>query len=360
MAYTTIDDPSQYFQTVLYSGNGSTQSITNDGNSDLQPDWLWFKNRNDTQVHQLFDTSRGIANSLRSNSTDAENTDDPNDRLTAINSDGFSLGADGNPNNGSNTYVCWQWKCNGGTTTTNDASATGVGNQDSTHQANTTSGFSIITYSPPSNQVGTMAHGLGAVPHVMIVKCRSTNGERWEVYHHKNTSAPETDHLGLSETDATVDSTHTWNDTAPTSTIFTVGSSGALNEVSKTYVAYLFTEIQGYSKFGKYEGNGSANGPFINTGFKPAWVMIKRTDSSNSWTIRDSKRSTFNVMQKSLFADLTNAEADSSNYDFDFLSNGFKQRNANGIDNANGGTYVYLAFAEYPFVSSKGVPITAR
>ena len=359
MAYTTIDDPSAHFQTVTYSGNGSTQSITNDGNSDLQPDWLWFKNRNDTQVHQLFDTNRGIANSLRSNGDDVENTDDPNDRLTAINSDGFSLGDDGNPNNGSNTYVCWQWKANGGTTTTNDASATSVGSIDSVYQANTTAGFSIVTYTG-TGSIGSLAHGLGAVPHVMIVKNRSKSaGESWTVYHHKNTSAPETENLQLNTTNATSDTDAPWNDTAPTSTVFTVKNDDVTNDSGETFVGYFFTEIQGYSKFGSYTGNGNADGPFVYLGFKPAWVMAKRTDSgSSNWMMFDSKRDTFNVMDSYVVAHDAQAEAD---YPFiDFLSNGFKWRHTSGHANADGGTYIYMAFAEHPFVSSKGVPVTAR
>ena len=178
MAYTTIDDPSAYFQTALYTGNGSDgYSITNDGNSDLQPDLLWFKCRNDTQIHQVFDSNRGIANSLRTNGTDAEDTDSPNDRLTAINSDGFTLGDDGNPNTNTNTYVCWQWKANGGTTSSNTS-----GSITSTVQANTTSGFSIITYTGNATDDATFGHGLGAVPHFIIIKRRnSTNA--WTVYH---------------------------------------------------------------------------------------------------------------------------------------------------------------------------------
>ena len=350
MAYTTIDDPSAHFQTVLYSGNGSTQSITNSGNSDLQPDWLWFKNRNDTQVHQLFDTNRGIANSLRSNGTDAENTDSPNDRLTAINSDGFSLGDDGNPNNGSNTYACWQWKANGGTTSSNSN-----GSITSTVQANTTAGFSIVTYTG-TGSTATVGHSLGVVPSMIIIKSRNTSGRHWSVYHG---SLGATKYVYLDDTDAAITSASRFNDTAPTSSVFTVHTDGDVNGSGTNHVAYCFVEKQGYSKFGSYTGNGNADGAFVYTGFRPAWVMAKRFDNSNSWTIRDSTRSSINVMQKSLFADLNNAESDSSDYNFDFLSNGFKQRNANGIDNANGGTYLYMAFAEHPFVSSEGVPATA-
>ena len=176
MAYTTIDDPSAHFQVKIYSGNGSTQTLTNDGNSDLQPDLLWFDNRNDTQVSQVFDTSRGIANSLRSNDTDAENTDSPNDRLTAINSDGFSLGDDGNPNNGSNTYVCWQWKANGGTVA-NDTN----GDITTSVQANQTAGFSIATYTGNGGSNQSLGHGLGGDPEFVIFKDRDSSSA-WRVF----------------------------------------------------------------------------------------------------------------------------------------------------------------------------------
>ena len=356
MAYTTIDDPSKFFQTALYTGTGSTRNVTNDGNSDLQPDWVWIKSRNTTSNHNLFDSTRGVTKRLRSNDTDNEDT---LDAFSHFLSDGFTI--TGSPlNDGSATWVAWQWKANGGTTTTNDSSSTGVGNQDSVHQANTTSGFSIVTYTGDSS-VGTMAHGLGAVPHVMIVKCRSDDGERWETYHHENTAAPETDHLELSATDATVDSAHTWDDTAPTSTIFTVGNSGATNEDSKTYVAYLFTEIQGYSKFGSYTGNANASGPFIYTGFKPAWLLLKRTDSAGNWVLIDNKRDDFNLAGLDLNSDSNAVENSSTTYyGVDLLSNGFKLRNANGETNGSSTTHVYMAFAESPFVSSEGVPTTAR
>ena len=369
MAYTTIDDPSAYFHIQLYTGNNlTTQTITNNANAgDFQADWLWIKNRDDIEQHHLMDSNRGANKFLHSNASDDEREGSYNgghNDINAFGSNGFTITSNGSGdelNFGTRTYVAWQWKANGGTTTTNDASATGVGNQDSTHQANTTSGFSIVTYSPPSNQVGTMAHGLGAVPHVMIVKCRSTDGERWEVYHHKNTSAPETDHLGLSETDATVDSTHTWNDTSPTSTIFTVGSSGATNEVSKTYVAYLFTEIQGYSKFGSYTGNFNSDGTFVYTGFKPAFLILKNIDDSGStanWYMFDNKRDTDNVVQNIIHPNANDAASDSAVCDF--LSNGFKFRTADNAWNGNGDDYIYIAFAEHPFVSSGGVPVTAR
>ena len=333
MAYTTINDPSAYFQITLYTGNGGTQSITNGGNSDLQPDWLWIKDRDDTYKHLLVDSVRGATKHLSSINEAAEVDNTAN--VTSFASDGFALSSDGNVNANADNYVAWQWK------------------------ESATAGFDIVGYTG-NGSARTISHSLSAVPSMMIVKSRSVADKPWAIYHHKNTSAPATDFLSLNNTNATADSSAYWNDTAPTSSVFTVGTTNDVNQNGTTYIAYLFSEVKGFSKFGSYTGNGNADGPFSYTGFKPAWIMIKRTDSANSWTIRDSKRSTFNVMQKSLFADLNNAESDSADYNFDFLSNGFKQRNANGIDNASGGTYIYMAFAESPFVTSTGIPTTTR
>jgi len=356
MAYTTIDDPSAHFQTVTYSGNGSTQSITNDGNSDLQPDWLWFKNRNDTQVHQLFDTTRGIAKALRSNDTDAENTDDPNDRLTAINSDGFSLGDDGNPNNGSNTYVCWQWKANGGTTSSNDD-----GSYTSTVQANTTAGFSIVKYGDASSfsasSPATVGHGLGAVPKWILIK--NLDGARSWGIHHVSNGAGKIIYLDL--TNAVASSTGFDNGTLPTSSVFTVNTLNVANGNNLEYIAYCFAEIQGYSKFSSYLGNANADGPFVYTGFKPAFVIIKNTADSADWTMWDTTRFPNNAQNVQLYPNLSNAEdSPSTSTVLDMLSNGFKIRGTNNKINGSSDTMIYMAFAEHPFVSSKGVPVTAR
>ena len=354
MAFTTIDDPSEYFETVLWTGNATGRNIA----VNFQPDFVWTRNRDDATFHLLYDSTRGAGKALRSNSTNDESSV-ASDEITAFISTGFTIGTGDDVNANTEKILAWNWKANGGTTTTNDASATSVGNQDSVYQANTTAGFSIVTWDGVS-QVGTMAHGLSAVPHVMIVKCRSTDGERWETYHHKNTSAPETDHLELSSTDATVDSTHTWNDTAPTSTIFTVNNSGALNENSKTYVAYLWSEKQGYSKFGGYTGNGSTDGTFVYTGFAPAWLMVKCTSGTKGWHIHDSKRPSYNPATNKLSAESNSVEGTGSEFTLDLLSNGFKCRSGDNEQNGDGDTYVYMAFAESPFTSSEGVPATAR
>ena len=355
MAYTTIDDPSAYFQTVLYSsdGGGGSITVTNDGNSDLQPDWLWIKVRNGTNNHNTFDTSRGIANRLKPNTTDAEDGSSG----VSVSSDGFATGTslgDINNTSGANNYVAWQWKANGGTTTS--VSASGAVNAG-THQANTTAGFSIVTYTGEDNSGDTVTHGLGAVPHFIIIKNRD-NSSNWVVYHHKNTSAPETDHLLLNVQNATSDSNNIFSDTAPTSTVFTVGTNGDTGDAD-AYVAYCFTEIQGYSKFGSYTGNGNADGPFIYTGFKPAFFIVKRTDASGeNFVLRDNKVSPINPVNAYVVANDSRAEA--NHYAVDLLSNGFKVRTSESGHNHNGGTYIYMAFAEHPFVSSEGVPTTAR
>ena len=358
MAYTTIDDGSAYFQTKLYTGTGSSNSVTNDGNSDLQPDFIWIKERDGTGQHGAFDSSRGVQKELKIDEDGAEST--ASQSVTAFNSDGFTVGTAGDYNGSDNSQVAWQWKANGGTTTTNDASSTGVGSIDSVYQANTSAGFSIVSYTG-TGSAGTIAHGLGAVPSWMVVKNRSkSGGEGWMVYHQGNTSAPETEHLQIHNTNATSDNDIAWNDTAPTSTVFSVKDDDSTNDSGETHIAYLWTDIQGYSKFGDYIGTGNDDGPFVYTGFKPAWLMIKRT-TANAWGIYDSARGVFNEITMNLDADRTDAENTATNYDdLDFLSNGFKLREENDDINASGGTYIYMAFAEHPFVSSKGVPATAR
>ena len=356
MAYTTIDDPSQYFQTKIYTGNGSSQSLTFDGNSDMQPDWLWTKSRGDNSDPIMRDSSRGIANRLLVHATDAEGGATG---TTSFDSDGFSLDSTGTVNANTQTFVAWGWKANGGTTTTNDASATSVGTIDSVYQANTTAGFSIVTHTG-TGSAGTIAHGLGAVPKWMLIKRRTGTAENWCNYHASNTSAPATDVFFLNTNDATADTDSVWNDTDPTSTVFSVKDGGAVNESGGTYVTYLFTPIQGYSKFGSYTGNGDADGPFVYTGFKPAWVMIKNTSASANWHIYDNKRDAINVVETALKANSNGAEFTTSNK-LDFVSNGFKNRAGDQVStNTSGSTYVYFAFAEHPFVSSEGAPVTAR
>jgi hypothetical protein len=331
MAYTTIDDPSAYFQTALYTGDGNAQTITNDGNSDLQPDWVWISMRSHADNRVLFDSVRGVTKRLVSNLNSLEVT--VSDMVTAFNSDGFSVGTNTNVTGDGKTFVGWQWK------KTADA------------------GFDIVT-ATGTGSAKTIAHSLSAVPHIIISKEKTGSVNDWTIYHHKNTAAPETDSLILNETNATADQNTHWNDTAPTSSVFTVGSGSVTNRNNSTYVYYLFSEKQGYSKFGGYTGNGNADGAFIYTGFKPAWIMIKQSDGANGWNIYDNKRNTFNVMDKFILANTTAAEASYSV--IDFLSNGIKLRNTASSFNTSAKAYVYFAFAESPLVTSTGVPTTAR
>ena len=353
MAYTTIDDPSAYFQIALYTGNAGTNNIVNDGNSDLQPDWVWIKNRSTSgKDHGLFDSSRGTTKQLNSNNSNAENT--VSTSLTAFNSDGFTLGADGGPNANSDSHVAWQWKANGGTTT----SQTGA-DINSVTQASTTAGFSIVTYTGDGNTSQTVKHGLGGVPEAILMKNRDRSSQ-WESYF-----APVgNSHIMELSTTSGKQDTDNFGNTDPTSTVFTVDSgANNANANGEDIVAYCFRSIQGYSKIGSYTGNGNADGPFIYTGFKPAWVMIKLTSSTENWIMMDNKRDTFNNAYRTLLANANSAE-DTSNdarYSLDFVSNGFKVRsNAHATSNGNGSTYIYMAFAESPFVSSEGVPTTAR
>jgi hypothetical protein len=344
----TIDDGSQYFNTVLYTGNGSTQSITGVG---FQPDWTWIKERSSTSGHEVYDSTRGATKHLSPNTTDAEGTNAS--ALTSFDSDGFSVGSGGAVNENSQTYVGWNWKANAGSTSSNsDGSIT------STVQANTTAGFSIVTYTGTNVNGATVGHGLGKVPDIVLTKNRSTSGYNWLMYHSANTSAPETDALLLNSNSGTLDSEFWWNDTAPTSSVFSLSQNGGNNDNGNNYIAYCFNSVEGYSKFGKYTGNGSTDGTFVYTGFRPAWVLLKATSGTESWELMDNKRLGYNGGTGELRADVANAETTTNQVDF--LSNGFKPRTTAGQWNSNGTIYIYLAFAESPFVTSTGVPVTAR
>ena len=347
MAYTTIDKPTDYFNTKLYTGNASTNAITGVG---FQPDWVWLKNRSSAYHHRLFDSVRGTTKNLSSNRTDAESTESG---LTSFDSDGFTLGSDGGANNNTDNYVSWNWLAGG------SASSNSNGSITSSVSANQTAGFSIVSYTG-TGSAATVGHGLGSELACYIIKQRDSTGG-WIVYHKGNTSSPETDYLRLDKTDATVDDA-IFNDTAPTSSVFSIGTNAPVNTSSGTYISYCFAEKKGYSKFGSYTGNGNANGPLIYTGFKPAWIMIKESShAANSWHIRDNKRSTFNVVNDSIYANSNIAEVtNNSALNTDFLSNGFKLRNNDTNDNGSGRTYIYMCFAEAPFVTSTGIPTTAR
>jgi len=358
MAYTTIDDPSAHFQAKVYTGNGNTgTAYTNDGNSDLQPDLLWFKRRDSNTSHSLSDTSRGLENVVWPDSAGAEYDYSSYDTVTAVGSDGFTVGTSTAHNGDGASLVCWQWKANGGSRTTN---AEDGNNPAGGYQANTTAGFSIVDYTG-TGAAGTMAHGLGAVPDLIIIKNRD-EADDWAVYHSANTAAPETDYLVLNETDTTADDATYWNDTAPTSSVFTVTTAHNVNADAEKYMAYCFTEIQGYSKFGSYTGNGSADGPFVYLGFKPAFVIIKSsTKALQPWVMFTGKIATGTNSNPLIVAsDADDSKAERGTFTSDLLSNGFKILQVSGSTTTSGETYTYMAFAEQPFVTSGGVPCTAR
>ena len=358
-AYTTIDNPELYFQVKLYTGNGSDgNAITLDGDENMQPDFLWIKNRDATFAHALFDSVRGSSKMLVSSSSDPEQTNPGSGGLTSFDADGFTTdaGSGSNPyrntNESGDGYVAWCWKA--GTTFTNDASATSVGNTDSNGSASSTAGFSICKYVGAGASLDIQVkHGLSVKPAVMFTKnIEEAGGNHWAVYHHKNTSAPETDYLKLSDTTATTDDADIWNDTEPTSAIFTAGDHSGSNRSGDDFISYHWNEVQGYSKFGSFVSNNNADNSFIYTGFAPAMVIMKSTTSTNNWVIQDIKRPGYNPAAK-LYPDLSNDEDDDN--DIDFLSNGFKMRGGLGAN-----TFVYMAFAQAPFVNSNGVPCNAR
>ena len=358
MAYTTVDNPELYFQTKLYTGDGgSSKAITLDGDENMQPDWVWIKSRSTSDYDNMVtDSVRGTQKTLKTNLTGAEDSNPGAGGIGSFDSDGFTI-AEGsinntNMNNSGTTYVAWNWKA--GTSFTNDASATSVGTIDSAGSSNSTSGFSIVTYTG-TGQAGTIAHNLGSAPTTIFIKVRS-HSDSWTVGHN---SKGWGGFVRLDTTQAFGSNTNTWNNTAPTSTVFSLDHDD-VNASSRTYVAYCFAEKQGYSKFGSYVGNANTNGPFVYTGFRPAFVMVKATDATKSWYILDNKRSTSgsNVVDDQLLADTSDSEFDGSN--IDMLSNGFKFRGSGSGEQGDGTNYIFWAFAEAPFVNSNGVPGNAR
>ena len=348
MAYTTINKSTDYFNTKLYTGNGGTQSITGVG---FQPDWTWFKRRDGTDTHAVFDAVRGVTKRLIPNNTTAEGTQ--SNGLTAFGTDGFTIGDAGICNTNTGTYASWNWKAGN-----SSGSANTDGDINSTVSANTTAGFSIVSYTGTGSNA-TVGHGLGSAPGWIVLKNRTTN-RNWEILHHKNTASPATQQLEFI-TDATATVTTQWNSVMPTSSVFSIGTNDSTNKNGDSFIAYCFAEKTGYSKFGSYTGNGNVDGPMIYTGFKPAWGIFKRTNSTGNWIIMDNKRSPFNEMQKNLFANTNAAEDSSTTYnDFDFLSNGVKIREDNNDINASGSTYIYMLFAEAPLVGTNNIPATAR
>jgi len=346
MAYTTIKKPSDYFNTVLYTGNGSTQSITGVG---FQPDWIWVKERSSTSSHQLIDAVRGYNKRLSSNTSDAEAVDSsPYNDFKSIDSDGFTIGSGGAVNENSQTYASWNWLANNTSGSSNtDGSIT------STVSVNTTSGFSIVSYTGTGANA-TVGHGLGSTPKFVAIKNRTTTGWSWRTYHVDITPSKR---LFLNTTDAATTDTTAFNSTAPTSSVFSVGTSIGANGSSDDMIAYCFSEVKGFSKFGSYVGNGNTDGTFVYTGFKPAFVIVKNTTTAaKHWVIHDNKRNSYNPTNKELVAQDNFAEYDNTR--FDFVSNGLKIRSNTSYVNTSGDNYIYMAFAEEPLVGDN--PATAR
>jgi len=352
MAYTTINKPSDYFNTLLYSGNDTAQrQLTGVG---FQPDLVWIKGRSGTYAngyaHFVFDGVRGVGKQIHTNLTNAESTNLNN--LYSFDNDGFSLGqsgVDAVTNGPSTEYVAWNWLASNTTASNTDGTIT------STVSANTTAGFSIATYTGNQSSGATFGHGLGTTPSCFIIKCTST-ADIWVVYH-KSLGGGD-NYLRLNTTGATSTGDNVFASTAPSSSLITLGDVTSTNYSGRTYVCYSFAEKKGFSKFGSYVGNGSTDGTFVYTGFKPAFVLVKNTQTTvNSWEIHDNKRDTFNVGTKRLYPNADASEG-SGTY-IDMLSNGFKWRSTDGGHNS-ANTFIYMAFAENPIVTSTKLPATAR
>jgi hypothetical protein len=338
---STIKKGNTVMDATLYTGTGSALTVTNAGS--FKPDLVWLKSRSAAQNHNLFDSNRGTTKRLNSNLTDFEDTASG---VSSFNSNGFTLGTNSVTNTNTNTYVGWQWQAGQGTNTSNTS-----GSITSTVSVNATAGFSVVTYTGTGANA-TVGHGLGVAPKMVIVKQRNTT-RSWYVYHASLASAAN--YLVLDSTAAAGSDTTLWNNTAPTSSVFSLGANIGGNQSTGTYVAYCWAAIAGYSAFGSWTGNGSTDGPMIYLGFQPKFIMWKRTDSSTGgeWVIQDTTRKTYNPIDTSLYPNLSNAEGTNETFRVqDTLSNGFKIRASAAQCNASGGTYIYAAFASNPFRNS--------
>jgi len=342
MAYTTVPKSSDYFLTKLWTGNNTGQTING---IPFAPHFVWIKNRSASESHTLVDAVRGANNFIKSNDTSVNNTN--TEFVKSLTSDGYTLGNADEVNNGSNNIVGWNWKANG------QGSSNTAGSINTTYtSANTTSGVSIVKWNG-NGSTATIGHGLGKVPKMIMVKSLA-NTTTWMVQHASLGNAKE---IYLNNTTAAGNST-AWNSTTPTSTVFSVtGGGGDGVNASGAYIAYCFADIQGFSKMGFYDGNGSAEGVFEYLGFKPAFLLIKNTTATEAWFLYDNKRG-YNGSMGALFPDETAADAFANN--IDFLSNGFKLRTGGAILNGNTTRYIYMAFAESPFVSTNNAAATAR
>ena len=352
MAYTTIDNPELYFQTKTYTGNGSTNAITFDGDQNMQPDFVWIKDRDTSQHHRLADSVRGVKKNLKSDTTDAENTTDSNDGMASFDSNGFTLTED-NDDHGYNasgsSQVSWNWKA--GTAFSNSAGTNGA-TLASTGSKNNTAGFSIVSYTGDESGTDSVFHGLSQTPEWIIAKPRDVV-DNWALFHGTFSNIQ---YLFLNTTAAVASASSVWN-SLPSATVFNIGDNASVND-DGAMIAYCWNSVKGYSKFGKYEGNGSTNGPVIWTGFKPAFVMQKNVSATQGYQLQDNKREGYNGDNDLLQPNDSAAESGVNRVDF--LSNGFKVITTDAGQNTSGSTYIYMAFAESPFVNSNGVPNNAR
>jgi hypothetical protein len=350
MAFATINKPNTHFNTVLWTGNGGTQTITGVG---FQPSLVWGKSRSVNYEQSWIDFVRGGTKYLFSNGSSAESTDA--NAITSFNADGFSIGSSpyiGNANGA--TYVGWNWLASNSTVSNTS------GTISSTVSANQTAGFSIVSYTGNGTSGASIGHGLGVAPAFTIVKNRSTGGRNWQGFHKSlgNTKS----HL-LNSTEVPRTNAVFWNNTSPTSTLITLGNDADVNESGQSFIAYCFAEVKGYSKFGSYTGNGSNDGTFVYTGFKPAYLMIKNVDLGAGygfWCIWDNKRNTNNPENIYLTANANDVDNSGDTGGVDFLSNGFKFRNSYDYSNRSACNYIYAAFAEQPLVGTNNIPCTAR
>ncbi len=368
MAYTTIDDPSQYFQIALYTGNGNDDKvITFSGanytdeyvGQDIQGDLFWVKRTDSGTDHwEVMDTVRGIGTSGTTASLGLASTGDDSaesNTIKSVGSNSITLGTNPQVNRADEPYICYIWKAG----TTSSATESGSNNAYS-RSINTTSKIMISAYTGIGSQ-STLAHGLGSAPNFFFMKNRGGGGWSWYAYHHKNTTSPNTDSLYINNSDATVDDEGRWGDQYPDGTELKLGTNGGINADGDNYLCLAWTEVQGFSKMGGYTGNGADDGTFVNLGFRPAFVWLKKSSGSANWQIRDYTSDVFNENSDSFLSSSSNdGYTTSTNNIVDFLSNGFKTRGTGGDHNGDGDKFVYIAFAKHPFVTSGGVPCTAQ
>ena len=357
MAYSAITKPTDYFNTVKWTGTGdATTAVTGVG---FQPDWVWIKNRDVGDDHMVFDAVRGTTKPIFTNSSNAESTNA--ESLQSFDTNGFTTGNHrGTGGDNGNPMVAWNWKANG------SGSANTDGSINSTVSVNTTAGFSIVKWTGNNYGGATVGHGLGAVPKMIIFRNYSVT-EDWTVYHQGLTSNNYKVDLNNNSAEANVTNPYLEN-TTPTNSLITLGDHQRVNGSGNSIIAYCFAEKKGFSKFGSYTGNGNANGTFIYTGFKPAWVMIKQVNTTGNWALSDNKRNNTgggNFVSHTLAANLYQNESyfgGGAGNKQDYLSNGFKIRDTGGYANTSGGTYIYMAFAEESLVANvgQGIPATAR